>query len=81
MTNLEIGKHLKSTYVLAKPYPHIIFDDFIPKDLAKQCYNNMTTFNSWGYDNMLGYSEELRTSQINKYFTPSHDDSLKDIEL
>lgn len=81
MINNTMGKHLHSVYHHSLPYPHIIFDEFIPNDIAIQCYNDMKQYPMWGFDKMEGYKEEYRDSQINKFFTPwdSHtNDNLKE---
>ena len=75
MTNLQMGKHLSSSYSMAIPYPHIIFDNFISEDIAKQCYNSMNSFTEWGFDPMFGYPEDERNSQVNKFFTPWDDEN------
>lgn len=80
MINLELSKHLNSAYNLAEPYPHIVIDDFISEDIAKQCYLDMTQYNYWGMDSMQGYAEEDRDAQVNKFFTPWGADSMERME-
>lgn len=80
MTNLEIGKHLSSSYSMSIPYPHIILDNLLPEDLAKQCYNDMTKFGSWESDEMLGYPEAYRDSQYKKWYTPWEGQPLEELQ-
>lgn len=80
MINLEIANHLTPTYNRGVPYPHIVLDNFIPTDIANQCYLNMSNYNNWGYDDMLGYSEFERDSQVNKFFTPWSDDTMNSLQ-
>ena len=79
MINSSMGKHLKSVYQHSLPYPHIIFDNFIQDDIAKQCYIDMKNYQNWGSDDMMGYHEDWRDSQINKWFTPWDSQSMDDI--
>lgn len=76
MINLEFGKHLRTTYSMSIPYPHIVMDDFISTDMAKMCFNEMVNYNCWGWDDSL-YSEN---DQVNKFFTPWCNDNIQDIE-
>ena len=80
MTNLEMGKHLSSNYSMALPYPHIILDNFMSEDLAKQCYHAMSKYEYWGFDNMMGYPEDERDSQVNKWFTPWCEDNTQELK-
>lgn len=80
MVNLGLSQHLNPTYNLAQPYPHIVLDNFIPTDIATQCYHNLSNYNNWGYDDMKGYIEEERDSQVNKFFTPWGGNSMETIE-
>lgn len=80
MTNLELGKHLNSNYNLSIPFPHIVFDNFISDDIAKQCYHSMNSFNDWGFDSMLGYPEHERNSQVKKWFAPWSVDNISSVE-
>ena len=80
MINKSLADSCQSNYALAKPFPHIVIDDFIPKDLAIQCYNQMSQHEDWMFDSMMGYPEDERDSQINKWWTPYDSDSKNKIE-
>ena len=80
MINKSLADSCRSNYALAKPFPHIVIDDFIPKDLAIQCYNQMSQHEDWMFDSMMGYPEDERDSQINKWWTPYDSDSKNKIE-
>tara|TARA_Y100001938_G_scaffold78385_1_gene108284 strand:- start:1571 stop:2299 length:729 start_codon:yes stop_codon:yes gene_type:complete len=75
MINKSLAKSCRSNYALANPFPHIVIDDFIPEDLALQCYNQMSKHTNWTWDDMKGYREEERNSQVNKFWTPYNDES------
>ena len=54
MINKSLAKSCRSNYALAKPFPHIVIDDFIPEDLALQCYNQMSQHQQWMFDTSSG---------------------------
>ena len=80
MINKSLADSCRSNYALANPFPHIVIDDFIPKDLAIQCYNQMSQHEDWMFDSMMGYPEDERDSQVNKWWTPYDSDSKNKIE-
>ena len=80
MINKSLAKSCRSNYALAKPFPHIVIDDFIPEDLALQCYNQMSQHQQWMFDTMEGYPEDERDSQVNKWWTPFDTDSKNRLE-
>lgn len=80
MINKSLAKSCRSNYALAKPFPHIVIDDFIPEDLALQCYNQMSQHQQWMFDTMEGYPEDERDSQVNKWWTPFDTESKNRLE-
>ena len=80
MINKSLANSCKSNYKLANPFPHIVIDDFIPNDLAIQCYNQMSQHQDWMFDSMMGYPEDERDSQVNKWWTPYDSVSRNKIE-
>ena len=80
MINKSLADSCRSNYTLANPFPHIVIDDFIPNDLAVQCYNQMSQHEDWMFDSMMGYPEDERDSQVNKWWTPYDSDSKNKIE-
>ena len=80
MINKSLADSCRSNYALANPFPHIVIDDFIPEDLAIQCYNQMSQHEDWMFDSMMGYPEDERDSQVNKWWTPYDSDSKNKIE-
>ena len=80
MINKSLADSCRSNYALANPFPHIIIDDFIPEDLALQCYNQMSQHQQWMFDTMEGYPEDERDSQVNKWWTPFDTDSKNRLE-
>ena len=81
MINTSLADGCKSTYSLANPFPHIIFDNFLPTDIAKQCYNEMSQHQDWMFDSMMGYPEDERDSQVNKWWTPYDTESKNRLEV
>ena len=75
MINKSLADSCRSNYALANPFPHIVIDDFIPEDLALQCYNQMSQHQQWMFDTMEGYPEDERDSQVNKWWTPFDTDA------
>ena len=67
MINKSLADSCRSNYALANPFPHIVIDDFIPKDLALQCYNQMSNHTDWQWDDMMGYPEHERDSQVKNW--------------
>ena len=80
MINKSLADSCRSNYALANPFPHIVIDDFIPEDLALQCYNQMSQHQEWMFDSMMGYPEDERDSQVNKWWTTFDTDSKNRIE-
>jgi len=80
MINKSLADSCRSNYALANPFPHIVIDDFIPEDLAIQCYNQMSQHEDWMFDSMMGYPEDERDSQVNKWWTPFDTDSKNRLE-
>ena len=80
MINKSLADSCRSNYALANPFPHIVIDDFIPEDLALQCYNQMSQHQQWMFDTMEGYPEDERDSQVNKWWTPFDTDSKNRLE-
>lgn len=69
-------KNLHSTYTSAKPFPYIIFDDFMPLSDASFCRKEMEKYNQWGHDP----TEYSKAAQKNKFFTPWNEENLEDIK-
>lgn len=80
MINKSLADSCRSNYALANPFPHIVIDDFIPEDLALQCYNQMSQHQQWMFDTMEGYPEDERDSQVNKWWTPFDTESKNRLE-
>ena len=76
MIDTKLSKSCKSSYELAVPFPHIIFDDFIPADIATQIFNELKSFDDWWYDSMLGYPKDEQDSQVKKHFIPGDEEHL-----
>ena len=80
MIKKSLADSCRSNYALANPFPHIVIDDFIPEDLALQCYNQMSQHQQWMFDTMEGYPEDERDSQVNKWWTPFDTESKNRLE-
>lgn len=69
-------KNLRSLYGSAKPFPYIIFDDFMPLSDSFFCRDEMEKYNKWGHDP----SDYSKNAQKNKFFTPWNEENLEDIK-
>jgi Rps23 Pro-64 3,4-dihydroxylase Tpa1-like proline 4-hydroxylase len=68
--------NLRTNYKLATPFPHIVIDELIDIEDAKQCVSEMKKYEMWGHDS----SEYSKKAQVKKYFTPWCDDNIEDIK-
>jgi len=65
--NIEL-KHKQ--YINASPFPHIVLDDFFPKEIMKLVLNEIKNHDDW-YTDQEGNQAGV---QVNKFYTPSTDD-------
>lgn len=76
MINSDIirnAKNLNNLFNYSLPYPHIVIDNFIQKDILNDVLNELLTFNDWSFD------EGLTSFQVNKFYVPAtdSDESMK----
>lgn len=69
-------KNLHTAYKSAKPFPHIIIDDFMDSFDAKFCSGEISRYMQWGHDS----SDYSKQAQVKKYFTPWCDQNIEDIK-
>ena len=74
MINLD---HLRTSYQLAKPYPHVVINDLLLESDATQCIKEIDKFQFWG-----SVTDEYTKTQlqVNKFNTPWCNDNLEDIK-
>lgn len=77
MIDKSIAKKLNSHYNKEFPFPHVVIDDFVYSPLLEKAWNEMKSFEYFGYDG-TSYSAE---HQINKFFTPWCENNIRDIEI
>ena len=70
--HLELTE-LKDKYILSKPFPHIVVDDFIDSNLLEDIINEFNTYQSFGHD------PNSTQFQIKKFFSPYSAENLKEI--
>tara|TARA_R100000900_G_scaffold138491_1_gene117535 strand:+ start:2889 stop:3581 length:693 start_codon:yes stop_codon:yes gene_type:complete len=68
--------HLRTSYQLAKPYPHVVINDLFPTKAAQECLIEMQKFEYWGTDG----SEYVKDKQVHKFFTPWCVENIEDIK-
>jgi hypothetical protein len=68
MINLRLSKQLSAQYRLAKPFPYIVIDDFLPKMVLNNVVDEFNKNEKWRYDRVK-WTEKY---QVNKFYWP-HD--------
>jgi Rps23 Pro-64 3,4-dihydroxylase Tpa1-like proline 4-hydroxylase len=68
MINLRLSKQLAAQYQLAKPFPYIVIDDFLPEMVLNNVIDEFNANDKWWYDRYK-WTEEF---QVNKFYWP-HD--------
>jgi len=77
MIDLSISKKLKTQYKKEFPFPHTIIDEFVYPPLLEKVWNEMKSFEYFGWDGS-SYSAE---HQVNKFFTPWCENNINDIRI
>jgi len=70
MINLSISNQFSTQYQLARPFPYIIIDNFLPESILNSVIEEINKNQNWAYDK-VGWTE---TFQVNKFYWP------KDVE-
>ena len=70
--HLELPK-LKDKYILSKPFPHIVVDDFVDSNLLEDIINEFDTYQSFGHD------PNSTQFQVKKFFSPYSAENLKEM--
>jgi hypothetical protein len=70
MINLSISNQFSTQYQLARPFPYIIIDNFLPESILNSVIEEINKNQNWAYDT-VGWTE---TFQVNKFYWP------KDVE-
>jgi len=52
MFSIKKGKSLNSTYNSNEPFPHVVIDNFLPKNLVRKAYKSLKQTEEWGYDEL-----------------------------
>ena len=68
MINLRLSKQLSTQYRLAKPFPYIVIDDFLPEMVLNNVVDEFNKNEKWRYDRVK-WTEKY---QVNKFYWP-HD--------
>lgn len=66
MIEKSISKHMRSTYSMAYPFPHIVIDNFLPEDIANTLHQELLKNNTWYVDS----EQWVHDFQVNKSFLP-----------
>jgi Rps23 Pro-64 3,4-dihydroxylase Tpa1-like proline 4-hydroxylase len=66
MINLELSKQLSTQYHEAKPFPHIVIDNFLPETILNSVLDEFNNNKNWWYDRVK-WTEPY---QVNKFYWP-----------
>lgn len=75
MINLELNKEIVEKYQNAKPFPHIVIDNFLPETILNSVLEEYNKNNNWMYDKVK-WTEPY---QVNKFYWPHDIDSAKNL--
>jgi Rps23 Pro-64 3,4-dihydroxylase Tpa1-like proline 4-hydroxylase len=75
MINLRLSKQLATQYQLAKPFPYIVIDDFLPEMVLNNVVDEFNNNDKWWYDRVK-WTEEF---QVNKFYWPHDIESAKNM--
>jgi len=68
MINLRLSKQLSAQYRLAKPFPYIVIDDFLPEMVLNNVVDEFNKNEKWRYEQ----AKWIKEYQVNKFYWP-HD--------
>lgn len=73
---LDLGSKLTYSYLNNKPFPNIVWDNFINPEVAFKCFCELKNYSNWAYDP----TQHVKNHQMNKFFTPwfSEDYSIEE---
>lgn len=77
MDNFRFTDNNIKQYSLAKPFPHIVIDNFIDEKVLNKVLEEFKSYDKWGHD----LSESSKNNQIKKYFSPWNENNVKDIPV
>ena len=69
MLDMNLALELKEKYKIAKPFPHIVIDNFLPSDVLNRVLEDVESIGYWGFDNVIEHKY-----QLNKKFIPWDND-------
>ena len=75
MINLRLSKQLATQYQLAKPFPYIVIDDFLPEMVLNNVVDEFDNNDKWWYDRVK-WTEEFR---VNKFYWPHDKESANNM--
>ena len=68
MINLNISKQFSTQYQVARPFPYIVIDNFLPESILNGVISEIDKNKNWAYDTVK-WTEPF---QVNKFYWP-HD--------
>ena len=74
MVDYNLSNKLKIQYKMAKPFPYIVIDDFLPDFLLQSCIRELKKHDEW-YSNQEKWVDEF---QINKFYYPTDTTDMND---
>lgn len=72
---LNCAHRLTAGYDAARPFPHMVIDDFLNPWIAKQVVTEMQGYNNWSFDS----DNHDQGHQVNKYYTPDLNQNPNDL--
>lgn len=76
MIDYRLAENLKKQYQVAKPFPHLVIDNFLPDFLLKSCLEEIKKNTIWDSND----KEWVSQYEKNKFFYPSHDTDMNEFK-
>ena len=76
MINLNLANNLRTQFLSAKPYPHIIIDNFLSEFLLDNVLEEIKNHQDWFHNT----TEWVNEHEINKFYYPNHDTTAQEIK-
>jgi Rps23 Pro-64 3,4-dihydroxylase Tpa1-like proline 4-hydroxylase len=76
MIDYSLSEKLKVNYQIAKPFPYIVIDNFLPNFFLEKCTEEILKHDIWHYDT-IEWTEEF---QQNKFYYPSVNTDMQEFK-
>ena len=75
MINLNISKQFSTQYQVARPFPYIVIDNFLPESILNSVISEIDKNKNWAYDTVK-WTEPF---QVNKFYWPHDAESANNL--